>query len=109
MSFGCKDFDDQYKLVANLHGRISRWQKSRSQKSMRPIFFCWSYQQEIEECGVCHQGAEDEENAGDHPHGDGRHALDVRRDVGNGVENVDQHKEERDQKCHAARHHFRGN
>lgn len=39
MSFGCKDFDDQYKLVANLHGRISRWQKSRSQKSMRPIFF----------------------------------------------------------------------
>ena len=39
----------------------------------------------------------------EHPGGNGRHALRVWGDLGHGVEDVDEHQEECDKKCHSAR------
>ena len=64
------------------------------------------YQEEVEDGGISHECPKDKEHARNHPGGDGSHALGVGGDVGDGVENVDQHKEERDEEGHAARHHL---
>ncbi len=68
-----------------------------------------SYQEEVQDAGVGQERPEDEEHAGDHPRADGRHALDVRRHVGDRVENVDEHKEQGDKQCHSTRNDFRRN
>ena len=39
----------------------------------------------------------------EHPGGNGRHALRVWGDLGHSVEDVDEHQEECDEKCHSAR------
>lgn len=60
-----------------------------------------NYQEEIEDATVGHQCSKDEKHASNHPGGDGRHPLGIGRDVGDGVEDVDQHQEERDKESHA--------
>ena len=51
------------------------------------------HQRVVEESRVAEEREEDEHHAGDHPGGDGRHPLHVRREVRDRVEDVDQHQE----------------
>ena len=53
------------------------------------------------------QGREHEQDAHDHPRGDGGHPLHVGRVVGDGVEDVDQHEEQRDEHGHPPGDHLR--
>ena len=66
-----------------------------------------TYHQKIEDGSVGHQRAKDKKHAGYHPRCDGRHSLRVWRDIGDGVKNVSQHKEERYKECHPTRHNLR--
>ena len=66
-----------------------------------------TYHEKIEDGSVGHQRAKDKKHAGYHPRSDGRHSLRVWRDIGDGVKNVSQHKEERYKECHPARHNLR--
>ena len=66
-----------------------------------------TYHQKIEDGSVGHQRAKDKKHAGYHPRSDGRHSLRVWRDIGDGVKNVSQHKEERYKECHPTRHNLR--
>ncbi len=60
------------------------------------------YQQKVEDPGVTQESSEDEEHAGQHPGGDGTHALHVWRIVVDGVEDVDQHQKKGDEKSHSS-------
>lgn len=50
-----------------------------------------TYQEKIEDGSVGQQRPEDKKHAGYHPRRDGRHALRIWRDIGDGVKNVNQH------------------
>ena len=66
-----------------------------------------AHQQEVEYEGVLQEGEENEEHAGDHPGRDGRHPLDVGRNVGDGVEDVGQDQEQGHQQGHPSGHDLR--
>ena len=64
------------------------------------------YQQKVQDGGIGEEGSKDEEHAGNHPCGYGSHALYIWRDIGDSVENIDEHEEERDKECHSAGHNL---
>ncbi len=65
------------------------------------------YQEKIEQPRVAQQRAEHEENAGDHPGGDGGHTFHVGRHICDGVEDVYENEKYCDEQRHSAGDHLR--
>ena len=65
-----------------------------------------THQEEIEDGSVGQQRKENKTHAGNHPRRNGCHPLRVWRDIGDGVKNISQHKEEGYKQCHTTGHHF---
>ena len=65
-----------------------------------------TYQQKVQNGGIGEEGSKNEEHAGNHPRGYGSHAFYIWRDIGDSVENVDEHQEERYKEGHTAWHYL---
>ena len=65
-----------------------------------------THQKEIEDGSVGQQRKENKTHASNHPRRDGCHPLRVWRDIGDGVKNISQHKEEGYKQSHATGYDF---
>ena len=74
-----------------------------------PTAFTYSYQQEVQYCGIFQQGQEHKEHACNHPQRDGSHPLNIGADIGDCIEDVSQHKEQCYKQSHPSRNNLRWN